>query len=142
MGMTNIDIRDWLHSMGIYDYDICDGVVHVVGDVDIYNRELTGIPVQFGYVSGNFYCSHNKLTTLVGCPSEVGGNFYCRHNALVSLKGCPSEVGGDFSCRYNRLKSLDGGPKEVSGGYHCVGNMLNSEPDTSGIEIGGMFKWY
>ena len=27
--MVGSEIRDWLHSMDIYDYDICDGVVHV-----------------------------------------------------------------------------------------------------------------
>jgi hypothetical protein len=120
MGITDIDMIKWLHSMGVYDYDICDGVVHVVGDVDIYNSELTRIPVQFGYVSGNFHCSHNKLTSLEGCPSEVGGGFYCSFNNLTSLEGGPSEVGGDFYCRYNHV---------------------NVEPDVSGIKIGGDFRW-
>jgi hypothetical protein len=160
--MVGSEIRDWLHSMDIYDYDICDGVVHVVGDVYIGGKWFAIIPVQFGYVSGNFYCinsqfyslegcpsevggsfdcSHNNLKSLEGCPSEVGGSFYCSDNNLKSLEGCPSEVGGFFDCRHNYLESLEGCPSEVGGDFNCVGNMMNSEPDTTGIKIGGMFKW-
>jgi hypothetical protein len=113
---------EWLHSMDIYDYDICDGVVHVVGDVDIPNKGLTSIPVQFGYVSGNFYCRANLLDSLEGCPNEVGGNFDCGYNELTSLKGCPREVGGDFNCISNDLESLEGCPKEVGGSFYCQRN--------------------
>jgi hypothetical protein len=118
--MTDREIRDWLHSVCIYDYDICGGVVHVVGNVDAVYRGLTSIPVQFGYVSGNFYCSHNKLTSLEGCPKEVGGSFDCRGNQLTSLEGCPTEVGGSFDCH---------------------GNMFVGKPNVSGIKIGGDFRW-
>jgi hypothetical protein len=120
MEMTDSEIRDWLHSMDIYDYDICDGVVHVVGGVDLHGKRLTSIPVQFGYVSGDFSCGNNKLNTLEGCPSEVGGRVYCRNNNLESLKGAPCEVGGDFYCHNNKFED---------------------KPDTSGIKIGGEFVW-
>jgi hypothetical protein len=120
MGMTDKEIGDWLHAMGVYDYDICDGVVHVVGDVDISYQGLTRIPVQFGYVSGDFSCINNNLTSLSGCPSEVGGNFFCRGNKLTSLEGCPIEVGGYFNCYSNRFKD---------------------KPDVSGIKIDGEFIW-
>jgi hypothetical protein len=117
--IDGIDV-DWLHSMDIYDYDICGGVVHVVGDVNICYQRLTSIPVQFGYVSGHFYCSNNKLISLAGCPSEVGEFFSCSFNNLTSFEGGPTEVGGDFICRGNRFK----------------GN-----PDVSHIKIGGDFVW-
>ena len=122
MEMNDIEIRDWLHSVGVYDYDICDGVVHVVGNVNlnISNMGLTSIPVPFGYVSGYFSCSHNQLTSLEGCPSEVGGVFDCRGNQFASLEGCPSEVGGSF---------------------YCGANVIESEPDHSHIKIGGGFRW-
>jgi hypothetical protein len=153
---------EWLHSMEIYDYDIYDGIIHVVGDVDLYNKRLICIPVQFGYVSGNFNCGWNRLTSLEGCPSEVGGAFYCGDNQLKSLEGCPSEVGGnfkchdnqltslegcpsevgdDFLCSFNYLKSLEGGPTEVGGGFYCSDNNFTVEPDHSGIKIGGKFLW-
>jgi hypothetical protein len=162
MLVGDIEIMGWLHSMDIYDYDICDGVVHVVGDVDINSYMLASIPVQFGYVSGDFYCSDNKLDSLYGCPSEVGGDFscssnkltsleggpsevggefYCSHNKLDSLEGCPSEVGGDFLCGHNNLTSLYGCPTEVGGGFYCRGNHFNVSPNVSHITIGGYFRW-
>ena len=118
--MNNSEIREWLHSIDIYDYDIYDGIVHVVGDVNISYQWLTSIPIQFGYVSGDFYCSHNKLT---------------------SLSGCPSEVGGFFDCFGNNLVSLEGGPKIVGGHFLCCDNLFKDEPDVSGIRIGGEFAW-
>jgi hypothetical protein len=129
MGMTDVEIRDWLHSMDVYDYDLCDGVVHVVGDVNIAYRGLTSIPVQFGYVSGEFICADNVLDSLEGCPSEVGGGFYCGNNDLTSLEGCPKEVGGNFSCRWNRFAAKP----DVSG--------ILGKPYHSHIKIGGEFIW-
>ena len=153
------EIRGWLHSMGIYDYDICDGVVHAVGDVTINSGlGLTSIPVQFGYVSGDFFCrandleslegcpsevggsfhcTGNQLASLYGCPSEVGGSFYCGGNNLGSLEGCPSEVGGSFYCDSNNLTSLEGCPSEVGGDFNCSNNMFKAKPDFSNIKIGG-----
>ena len=65
---------------------------------------LTTIPVKFGKVSGRFWCSNNKLTSLEGCPVEVGGWFDCSKNKLISLKGAPKEVGGWFDCTNNKVK--------------------------------------
>jgi hypothetical protein len=141
MVMTDNEVREWLHSMDIYDYDLCDGVVHVVGDVDLYKKRLASIPVQFGYVSGNFICRVNNLISLEGGPIEVGGDLNCEHNNLVSLEGCPSEVGGNFNCINNNLTSLEGCPTEVGGGFYCRHNLFKDKPDTSGIKIGGEFRW-
>jgi hypothetical protein len=116
MEMNDIEIKEWLHSMGIYDYDICDGIVHVVGSVYVSGLGLTSIPVQFGYVGGSFHCGYNEFTSLGGCPSEVGGDFICTGNELESLEGCPNEVGGDFN---------------------CINNAFKDEPDFSNIKIGG-----
>jgi hypothetical protein len=141
MLVGDIEIKGWLHSIGVYDYDICDGVVHVLGDVDLYNKRLTSIPVQFGYVSGFFDCRANLLDSLEGCPSEVGGVFDCSHNNLTSLEGCPSEVGGNFDCSNNWLTSLKGCPKEVIGDFDCGYNMFKSKPDVSHIKMGGEIAW-
>jgi hypothetical protein len=120
MEMTDREIRDWLHSVCIYDYDICGGVVHVVGNVNLYCKALTSIPVQFGYVGGDFNCARNNLESLKGCPSEVGGAFICYGNNLKTLKGAPIEVGRDFL---------------------CINNAFKDEPDFSHIKIGGGFRW-
>lgn len=55
--------------------------VNVTGDVYLTNLNLREIPITFGKVDGNFYCEHNELMSLVGCPSEVCGLIFdCSHN--------------------------------------------------------------
>ena len=96
-----------------------DGTIDVSGDVRVtyLNLNLKKIPVQFGKVGGDFYCTGNKLTSLQGAPSEVGGNFYCFENQLTSLQGAPSKVGGNFNCSDNKLTSLKGAPSKVGGKF-------------------------
>lgn len=119
-------IKDWLHHMEIWDYDICDcpvhwRIVHVVGTVDISNKYVGQIPFQFGYVSGDFDCASNDLLSLKGCPVEVGRDFYCNDNVLRSLEFSPLEIGRDF---------------------YCYGNSFSGIPDRSHIiHIGGTFGW-
>jgi hypothetical protein len=148
----NQKIEEWLDSIGVYNYDICNGVVHVVGDVIIDTpqnmkagrlqyKQLGRLPFQFGYVSGDFHCGHIQLDALYGCPSEVGGSFICGGNTLTSLVGCPSEVGGDFYCNDNKLTSLDG-PKVVGGDFYCSNNFFCGDPTGAlDIEIGGQVFW-
>ena len=100
----------------------------VDGDVDLYEKRLTKLPLKFGYVSGNFHCGNNGLTSLEGAPKEVGGYFVCyfNNNKLTSLEGAPRKVGGDFACNDNKLTSLKGAPSEVGGNFDCSGNKLTS----------------
>jgi hypothetical protein len=39
-----------------------DGTVDVNGDVNLFNRKLSKIPLKFGRVTGNFNCQNNNLT--------------------------------------------------------------------------------
>jgi hypothetical protein len=72
---------EWLEDMKITKYSVDDeGFVNVGGDVDISYKNLTSIPVKFGYVGGDFNCHHNNPTSLQGAPREVGGGFYCSFN--------------------------------------------------------------
>ena len=123
------DIVSICDQYGIENYTINpDGSIDVNGGMNLnFNgRKLDRLPLKFGRVNGNFYCSHNKLTSLEGCPSYVGGNFYCSHNKLTTLEGCPSYVGRYFSCSHNQLTSLEGGPKEVGSGFSCNNNKLTT----------------
>ncbi len=89
---------------GITNYTINeDGSIDVVGDVDLYDKNLTELPLTFNKVSGSFNCSWNRLTSLKGGPRWVGGYFYCSHNQLTSLEFSPDYVGGDFYCTGNKL---------------------------------------
>jgi len=92
----------------IENWSLVDGLVNVDGNVDLYGRKLTELPLKFGTVTGNFYCNRNKLTSLVGCPNRVGGNFYCRSNSLSSLEGCPLSVGNNFYCSNNNIREFTG----------------------------------
>ena len=80
-----------------------DGSIDVNGDVDLYNCNLTELPLRFNKVTGYFHCGGNKLTSLKGCPKWVGGFFYCTNNNLTSLEFSPDYVGGFFNCSGNHL---------------------------------------
>jgi hypothetical protein len=89
---------------GIENYTINpDGSIDVVGDVDLYDKNLTELPLTFNKVSGYFDCSWNRLTSLKGGPRWVGGYFYCSHNQLTSLEFSPDYVGDNFWCDDNDL---------------------------------------
>jgi hypothetical protein len=103
-----------------------NGLVDVDGDVYFGEKFLTKIPINFGKVTGDFYCSHNQLKSLEGCPTEVGGNFDCNHNKLISLKGSPKSIGEGFYCYNNQLTTLEGGPKSVGRDFYCSYNQLTT----------------
>jgi len=73
---------------GIENYTINnDGSIDVDGDVRLWNRGLTKLPLNFNHVSGDFYCNWNKLTTLEFSPKSVGGGFYCGDNPIYNQLG-------------------------------------------------------
>ncbi len=85
-----------------------------------------GFAINFGEVTGDFYCTDNQLTSLEGAPQKVGGDFGCSENKLTSLKGAPKKVGGSFNCSRNQLTSLEGAPQKVGGSFYCNDNQLTS----------------
>ena len=76
------DIDAICQRYGITNYTINNGLVDVDASVNLSSRKLTKLPLQFGKVTGNFFCNDNQLTTLEGGPKEVGGDFYCVNNPL------------------------------------------------------------
>jgi hypothetical protein len=77
------EIEDICRRYYIYNYSINpDGSIDVDGDVNLFNRNLTKLPLKFNKVSGYFSCNNNKLTSLDGCPKEVGGEFYYGGNPI------------------------------------------------------------
>ena len=83
----------WLNSVVKGTWKLTsEGRVDVNGSVNAAGRkDLKTFPVEFGKVTGNFYCSVcDSLTTLQGSPSEVGGDFSCFECAsLTTLQGSP-----------------------------------------------------
>ena len=106
------------HTRGTWSVNPSTGLVDVQGRFLGYNEGLESLSgISFGHVSGNFFCSDNKLTSLEGAPQTVGGNFFCEINKLTSLEGAPQTVGGGFDCSYNDLTSLEGAPRTVGGNF-------------------------
>ena len=119
-----------------------DGSIDVKGSVNVNIKNIAKIPFKFGIVSGNFNCSDNQLTSLLGAPKTVGGSFYCSNNQLTSLEGAPNSVGGDFYCSNNQLTSLEGVPKTVGGNFfYCSNNHLTSLDGAPNF-VGGNFYCY
>jgi hypothetical protein len=94
-----------------------DGSIDVVGDVDLWRKSLTELPLIFNKVSGYFYCGDNFLTTLKGCPRWVESDFNCSYNRLTSLEFRPDYVGGYFTCVYNNLTD-NYCDTEIGGGFY------------------------
>jgi hypothetical protein len=137
--MTEIEVDKICKKYKIENWTLNpDGTVDVNGYVDLSRQKLIKLPIKFGRVTGNFWCSYNQLTSLEGCPKEIGGSFFCHYNKLTSLEGCPIEIGGGFWCSYNQLTSLEGCPTEIGGGFWCYNNQLTSLEGCP-TEIGGSF---
>ena len=141
--INNIDkdeIRKIFNEHFTYDGEItiddngfisCSGVVNLVS-------KLSKLPVKFLKVDGDFNCSNNQLTTLVGSPTSVGGHFDCANNKLITLVGSPASVDGGFYCHDNQLTTLAGGPTSVDGSFDCSSNQLTTLVG-SPTSVGGYF---
>ena len=116
-----------------------DGTVDVNANLMLVDLKLKKLPIKFGKVSGNFYCSNNQLSSLEGCPKEVGISFICSNNQLTSLEGSPEKVGLDFHCSNNQLISLEGCPKKVNGNFDCSNNNLTTL-EGGPSSVGGSFN--
>jgi len=140
------EITEWLHKMKIYSYYINNGIVSSKDSVNIQNKGLEYIPVQFGKIYGTFNCSFNNLKTLAGCPcwirddfrannnlelsnliggpEETGSHYMVHECGLTSLKGGAKKVGNNFDILHNKLKSLKYSPEYVGWDYCCESNQL------------------
>lgn len=103
-----------------------DGSIDVNGNVYLYYKGFTKIPLKFNKVSGSFICSNNNLISLEGCPKEVGGEFDCNDNQLTSLEGSPEEIGDDFYCSHNPITTMKGVTKIIKGNFMCSNCKLES----------------
>jgi len=111
-----LEIDDICEKYNIKKYTVNpNGSVDVNGDVYLYNKYLTELPLKFNKVTGSFDCRFNDLTNLEGCPNYVGWDFQCSYNKLTSLEDSPSYINRDFWFDNNALTTLEGYPKEIGG---------------------------
>ncbi len=94
-----------------------NGMVDLIKDTKVTNRNIMALGVQFGKCSGSFDVSSClKLETLMGCPDEVDGDFNCSNTSITKLQGCPDYVEGDFYCvECKRLQSVKDSPIKIDG---------------------------
>jgi hypothetical protein len=139
---SNQEIDSICKKYGIENYTINeDRTIDVDGGVNLSNKGLTELPLKFRRVSGYFYCSRNKLTSLEGAPISVGGIFDCYNNQLTSLEGAPKSVAGNFDCYNNKLTTLEGSPKKIGGFFRCDYNKLKDVYGIKeGFRLGGYFN--
>lgn len=122
------EIQAWLEEMCIYPFEINEDLtVKVNACVNLQNKGLKYLPVQFDEVIGDFFCAYNDLTTLKGCPQKVYGDFFCQGNDLINLIGGPKAIltGGQYNCMANELITLEGAPLE-SPNFYCAKNNITT----------------
>jgi hypothetical protein len=119
-------VAEICEKYSIENWSIRDGLVDVNDVVYLDSKKLTKLPLKFGEVDGDFFCSNNNLTTLEGAPKEVSGSFICNINNLITLEGVPKEIGGDFLCYTNKLTTLEHFPN-VKGDIYIDVNPLPKE---------------
>lgn len=118
---TKEKIHDWLDGIGIKKYVINDNLtVDVNGGVNLTKYQMTEIPIQFGIVTGDFFCNDNQLTSLKGCPHEVQGWFHCGNNNLTNLDYCPKIIGENLIIDFNPITNLKGFNSDIGKNIiHC-----------------------
>lgn len=93
-------IKQTCRNLGIKNFTInSDGSVDVNGSVNLNDRDLTKIPINFA--------THNKITNLFGGPKSAR-SFDCFYNKITSLEGGPTNVPDTYICEHNLLTSLIG----------------------------------
>jgi len=137
-------IHEICRKYNIEDYIINpDGSIDVNGgfnlNLDLYEKNLTELPLKFNISNYSFSCSYNYLTTLEGSPVEVNGDFYCSWNRLTSFQYAPKIIRGCFWCKENYIKSFEYFPSFVKGSFDCDGNPIEEVwwlfQDTTKIEL-------
>jgi hypothetical protein len=125
---SNTEIDKICRKYDIINYTInSDNSVDVDGDVNLFNKGLESILLNFNIVNGYFECGWNHLTSLKGCPVRVGDYFYCYSNKLTSLKYSPQYMeNGSFSCGSNKIESLQYCTELIRGYFSCTNNKLTS----------------
>jgi hypothetical protein len=121
--------KAWLEMMNITQYMLLDHKegeisVNVQQNVNLSQKRLSAIPVQFAKVEGNFNCSGNKLTDLKGMPRYVNGDFDCSYNYIESLMFGPIEVERMYKANNNQISNLTFLPKVVGSNFNLACNKL------------------
>ena len=120
------NLKNYILSLNHIKND--DGTITILEDVKVSHNELHTLntDLKIKEVKGNFDCSYNLLTDLIGSPQIVDGNFYAYSNNLESLIGSPKKVGITFSVSNNFIENLIESPIEVGKDFFVYSNRLTN----------------
>ncbi len=59
--MEDKEIHEICEKYKVKNYKINNSLIDVDGDVDLIDQNLGDLPLNFGEISGDFYCGGNKL---------------------------------------------------------------------------------
>ena len=100
------EIYQWCTDHLIENFTINDDLtVDVDDNVILYLCQMNELPIQFGYVTGDFILGENHLKTLEGVPSKVGGDFICGGNDIRDLDYFPKDIDARIILLNNPLVS-------------------------------------
>lgn len=107
--LITFNIRNECKRLNIKSYSINSD-----GSVDINENVYTGIgyvyldkvSIKFGKVTGDFFCHHQKITSLKNSPRSVTGHFCCDSNKLTSFEGLPEYIGRSLICDNNPVDEI------------------------------------
>jgi DNA-binding Xre family transcriptional regulator len=120
-------IIDWLEAFNIKNYIINEDLtVSVNGSVNLSNKKIKQLPIQFREVTDEFIIAHNPLTTLKGSPLKTN-LFDCSFCGLTDLTYSPLEIGekGLFACN-NNLSVLTGLSQKIFSKINLNNNQLTN----------------
>ena len=101
------EIYQWCTDNLIENFTINDNLtVDVEDNVILYLVTMEELPVQFGYVKGDFILGENNLKTLKGVPHTVGGDFICGGNDIRDLDFFPKDIDSRIILLNNPIKSF------------------------------------
>ncbi len=124
-------IQQWLAHHNVENFEIVQDmtqglIVNVAGNVNLFRRKISFIPVKFGNVGRSFNCAGNELVDLKFAPFRVGKIFDCSNNLLTSLEGSPLSVGESFIAYSNKINSFKGISPIIGAGVNLQANNLMS----------------
>lgn len=112
-----LKIRYLCFKYGIEGYTINkDYSIDVNNSVYLSFRKLKKLPIKFNYVSGNFFCANNQLTSFENFPKKIGNKLDASHNKIKTLKDLPDIDGLPnvmnethlIDLSYNDISSFEG----------------------------------
>jgi len=103
------ELVEYLRSLKILKKTTISPSGKLIVDCDVaIPTSSASLQFPFETVSGHFYCSHTKITSLAGAPQSIGGDFYCSDTGITSLEHVPQTIGGDFRFYNTNITSLKG----------------------------------